>query len=164
MKSSKHKIQILTLREEKNQRIIKTVGFVYVEDKKQILFNPSIKGYRKGHWTWHKNGKGHYKDNKGKVIFKFKRIPLDKFKGQRQFLFSGSAKNTNFNLDYKLCEDAAIFLIDLRQFMKGLGLSIHACDYWNVNKTMKLFKDKPRHQSFVYWKSNPKIVIIAFDN
>jgi len=161
---SRHCIQILTLREENQKQIIKLVGFIYAEDKKQIVFNPSMNDFKKLHWTWHEDGNVHIKGTDDKVIMKHKRVPLDKFKGQSQFLFSASAKDTNINLDYKLCEDSATFLIDLKQFQKGLGLSIHVCDYLRVNKVMNVFKDKPHHQSFVYWKSNPKIVVIAFDN
>ncbi len=164
MNKTKHCIQILTLREENNQYILKVVGFIFVEDKTQIVFNPSIKNFKAGHWTWHKDGKVHLKDSDGKVLVSHNRAPLSKFRGKRQFLFSGSTKDSNINIDYKLCEDSAVFLIDLRQFTKGLGLSVHVCDYFNVNRTVKTFEDKPHHQSFVYWKSNPKIVIIAFDN
>ena len=160
MEKNKHCIQILTLRDDG----IKIIGFLYVEDRKQIVYNYSIKGYEKGHLTWHKDGSVHTKDHKGKILFSHKRRSLNKFRGKSQFLFSASAKESNINLDYKLVEDSATFLIDIRQFSKSIGLSIHVCDYWNVNTTMKTFENKPHHQSFVYWKSNPKIVIIAFDN
>jgi len=164
MGKNKHCIQIVTLQEEKQKQIIKTVGFLFIEDKNQVVFNPCIKDYEKGHWTWHKDGKVHSKDNKGKQIHAFKRIPLSKFKGTSQFLFWGFIKDSGLHKEYKLCEDSAIFMIDLRQFDKGLGLSVHVCDYQNVNKTMKTFEEKLHHQSFIYWKSNPKIVLIAFDN
>lgn len=164
MNNTKHCIQILTLREENKQYIIKVAGFIFIEDKTQIVFNPSIKGFKKGHWTWHKDGKIHLKSDDGQVLVSHSRAPLSNFKGKSQFLFSGSAKDSDINIDYKLCKDSAVFLIDLRQFTKGLGLSIHVCDYFNVNRTVKIFKDKPRHQTFIYWKSTPKIVIIAFDN
>lgn len=164
MTKSKHCIQVLTLREDNEKQTIKTVGFIFVEDKKQIVFNPSIKEYNQAHLTWHKDGTVHMKDNKGIILFSDKKTTLNKFKGQCQFLFFGQIKDADLNIDYKLCEDSGIFLIDLRQFQKGLGLSVHICDYHNVNKTMKVFSDKPHHQSFVYWKSNPKVVLIAFDN
>lgn len=163
MNKAKHLIQILTLKQENGQYIIKRVGFIFAEDKTQIVFNPSIKSSKNGHWTWHKDGKIWLKYN-NQVIFSKNSIPLNKFKGKRQFLFSGLTKDADINIDYKLVENASIFLIDLKQFTKGLGLSIHVCDYFNVNKTTRVFEDKPHHQSFVYWKSNPKIVINAFDN
>jgi len=56
------------------------------------------------------------------------------------------------------------FAIDLKNFKKGIGLSIHATDYRNINKVAKAFFDKPQHQSFILWKSTPKIVVHAFDN
>ena len=163
MDKTKHLIQILTLRQENGQYMLKVVGFIFAEDKTQVVFNPSIENSRNGHWTWHKDGKIHLKYN-NQVIFSKDSIPLNKFKGKRQFLFSGFTKDADINIDYKLVENASIFLIDLRQFTKGLGLSIHVCDYFNVNKTTKVFENKLHHQSFVYWKSNPKIVINAFDN
>ncbi len=162
----KHSIQIVSLLEENNKPILKTVGFIYIKDKNQIVFNPSMKDFKKMHWTWHEDGMVHIKGQDGKILTKHKRVPLNKFKGQSQFLFSALIKqfSKERHIDYKLCEDSSVFLIDLRQFTKGLGLSIHMCDYLRVNKAMNIFKDKPHHQSFIYWKSNPKVVIIAFDN
>lgn len=109
MDKTRHCIQILTLREEGQKQIIKVAGFIYAEDKNQIIFNPSIKNSKKGHWTRHRDGKVHLKDENGTVIFSHNRIPLSEFKGQRQFLFSAYAKDSDINLDYKLCEDSAIF-------------------------------------------------------
>jgi hypothetical protein len=165
----RHKIQILAIRNNSdNETIINTVGFIYVEDKKQITFNHSLlrdyKKFNKIHHTWHEDGKVHMKDNTGKILFEHKKIPLSKFKGQTQFLFSAFDKDLLIHQDYNLCNDSAIFLIDIRKFRATLALSIHLCDYWNVNRAMKTFEDMPQHQSFVFWKSNPKIVIIAFEN
>ena len=95
----------------------------------------------------------------GQKFHEFKTIPLSKFRGVRQFLFSGFVKEfTEQHIDYKNCYDAVIFAIDLKNFKKGIGLSIHATDYRNINKVAKVFFDKPQHQS------TPKIVVHAFDN
>src|SRR3989338_1007577 len=118
MGNVKHRIQILTLREENKQYVIRLAGFIFIEDKTQIVFNPSLVGSKKWHWTWHKNGKIHFKA--GKICLKSSaredffesRAPLSNFKGKRQFLFSASVKDSDINIDYKLCEDSAVFLID----------------------------------------------------
>ena len=98
MDKAKHLIQILTLRQENEQYIIKVVGSIFAEDKNQVVFNPSIKNSKNGHWTWHKDGKIHLKHN-DQIIFSKNSIPLSKFKGKRQFLFSGSTKDANIHID-----------------------------------------------------------------
>lgn len=159
-----HIIQIITLTENSEKITLKKVGNLFVKDRDMIVFNPSIKGFKKGHWTWPKDGNLHLKDDKGSVISTAKRLPLNKFKGSSQFLFSGFSKESGIHIDYKHIENSTIILLDLRNYEKGVGLSIHVTDYENINKTMNIFKEKRNHQSFVYWKSVPKIVVIAFDN
>ena len=163
--NQRHLIQIMGLTEENDKKILKLLGFIFVEDRKQIVFNPSFTGQEKLHWTWHEDGMVHSKGDDGQKFHEFKTIPLGKFRGARQFLFSGFVKEfTEQHIDYKNCSDAVIFAIDLKNFKKGIGLSIHATDYRNINKVAKAFFDKPQHQSFILWKSTPKIVVHAFDN
>ena len=160
-----HIIQILALKEDNKKLTLTTVGFIFIKDRSTLVFNPSLKdkGLGKIHSTWHKDGTLTFQDGKGNIISKDKRKPLDKFKGQNQFLFQ-TYTDINFNLDYKQRDDDGLFLIDLRKFTRGLGFSIHICDYNNINKATKQFEDKPNRQTFIYWKSNPKIVIVAFEN
>ena len=63
--NTKHIIQIMGLTEENGNAILKLLGFIFVEDKKQIVFNPSIEGQKKLHWTWHEDGMVHSKGEDG---------------------------------------------------------------------------------------------------
>lgn len=160
---AKFKIQIVGLLEDNGMPVLKTLGFLFVENKTQVVFNPSLKSFKNMHWTWHKDGTVHARCNK-KIYHKFKRYPLDKFKSSSQFLFSGERKEAKDNIPYTFCENSGIFMIDLRNFKKGIGLSIHISDYNNVNTVAKAFNDRAGHQCFIFWKSCPKIIIHAFDN
>lgn len=159
----RHFIEILTLDINQWQKIIKTIGFLFIEDKNQIVFNLSMKNSKKLHYTRHKNWMIHMKD--GDVLFPpSQRTPLDDFEWDEQALFYTIPKNSNLNSDYKVHDNSNLFLLDLRQFKKGIWLSVHLCDSQCVDKVVNAFKEKPNQQCFIYWKSTPKIILVAFDN
>lgn len=160
-----HIIQIVGLQKKKNIPLLKTIGLIIIEDNKYVVFNPSVKGIKDLHWTLHEDGKFHVKQ-KGNIITSHQKIPLKNLKKGFQFLFSSTpSKQVGNSINYKLRgEEYGLFLVDLTNFKKGVGISIHISDTNHVNKCFNTFKNKPEHQCFIYWKSKPKIIIHVFDN
>ncbi len=166
-KMTNHLIQIVGLRDKNNTPKLDTIGLVSIDDRNCVVFNPSIKGSKKVHWTLHKDGYQHIKDNNGRILCPTKRIPLEKLKQGFQFLFSSiSLESALSNFEYKPRgnQEYGLFLVDLTKFKKGVGISIHISDTNHVNKCTKAFDNKPEHQCFIYWKSKPKLIIHIFDN
>jgi len=157
-----HNIRIVALTERNKNIELKLIGYVFIKDKTQVVFNPAINVFRNLHWTWHESGLVHSKAD-GRVYNRFKRQRLDKFKRCEQFLYMCDSVGVGEKINYTLCKNSQIFLIDARGFKKGIGLSIHLSDYNNVNLATKAFSDEPTHQSFIFWKSKPKVVINIID-
>jgi len=164
-----HKIQLVGIFGESNKERMVRIGFVVIKDREEVVFNPMFQGVKKLHWTWHKNGLLHSKDNDGKKLFECKRIPLDKFKGQSQMLCSAipTKDSDDFNLrflEYKKVDNTQIFAIDLRNHNKLINISLHVCAYNQILKCVRndFFRKKKNHQVFVYMKSTPYLVIHTF--
>lgn len=163
-KDKTHGIQLTGLIDDDDGSHLILLGLIFIKDNDHITYNPCIKGYNNLRWTWHADGLVTTKENE-KILQQHKRQRLDSFQKSDQFLSNGFPINgSTLKRDYKHIANSQIFTVDFRNFQSNqFNISIHVSAYNHVLKCSGIFSSELNHQTFIFSKSKPYIVVNFFE-